>query len=118
MTNDTLERTGRSERVDHRSYERQGVDREPGEHFGPSAPHMIERGADHDRLEGAATIRDHEDRVKAIDLEIAQLESSRAALLRGELPENEQEREGGAERRDHSQSPRGNVVDDDRSWGR
>ena len=118
MTNDTLERAGRSERVDHRSYERQGIDREPGEHFGPSAPHMVERGDDHDRLEGAATVRDHEDRVQAIDLEIAQLESARAALLRGELPENEHEQEREPERRDHSQSPGGNLVDDDRSWGR
>ena len=37
LTNETLERCGRSERVDHRSYERQGIDREPGEHYGPSA---------------------------------------------------------------------------------
>ena len=116
MTNATLERAGRSERVDHRSYGRQGVDKDPGEHFGPSAPYMVERGADHDRLEGAATVREHEDRVQAIDREIAQLESSRAALR--ELPENEQEREGESARRDYSQSPSENPVDDDRSWGR
>ena len=53
MTNATLERAGRSERVDHRSYERQGIDKEPGEHFGPSAPHMVERGEDHERLAAA-----------------------------------------------------------------
>jgi hypothetical protein len=37
LTNSTLERCGRHERVDHRSYERQGVEREPGEYFGPGA---------------------------------------------------------------------------------
>ena len=40
LTNQMLEARGREERVDHRSYERQGVDREPGEHFGPAAAHM------------------------------------------------------------------------------
>jgi hypothetical protein len=51
LTNATLERCGRQERVDHRSYERQGIDREPGEHFGPGAAHMVSRGRDHDREE-------------------------------------------------------------------
>jgi len=44
LTNEMLERNGRSERVDHRSYERQGIDREPGQHFGPAAAHMASRG--------------------------------------------------------------------------
>jgi hypothetical protein len=44
LTNVTLERCGRRERVDHRSYERQGIDREPGEHFGPGAAHFVARG--------------------------------------------------------------------------
>ena len=55
MTNATLERVGRSERVDDIVITlRQGIDCEPGEHFGPSAPHMVERGADHERLADAA----------------------------------------------------------------
>ena len=63
LTNEALERAGRPERVDHRSYERQGLDREPGEHYGPAAAHMVARGREHDRLEngrqagrGGATI--------------------------------------------------------------
>jgi len=44
LTNATLERCGRRERVDHRSYERQGIDRESGEHFGPGAAHVVGRG--------------------------------------------------------------------------
>jgi hypothetical protein len=58
LTNATLERCGRRERVDHRSYERQGIDREPGEHFGPGAAHVVARGQSHDRLEAAATMAD------------------------------------------------------------
>jgi MobA/MobL family len=42
-TNRTLERCGRAERVDHRSYERQGIEREPGEHYGPAAAHVWPR---------------------------------------------------------------------------
>jgi hypothetical protein len=113
MTNAALERAGRSERVDHRSYVRQGIDREPGEHFGPSAPYMVDRGVDHERLDDAATVRDHGDRVRAIDLEIAQLESART-LLHGELPEQERE----SNRRHDSPSPGGTPSDDDRSWER
>jgi hypothetical protein len=113
-TNANLERLGRSDRVDHRSYERQGVDREPGEHYGPSASPMVERGRGHDRLDEAAGVRDHEEGMRAIDQEITKLEAVREALLRGELPENERE----PERRDYSHSSGGDRGDDDRSWGR
>ena len=45
LTNAKLERRGRDERVDHRSYERQGIDREPGHHYGPRLPHTWRRVA-------------------------------------------------------------------------
>ena len=48
LTNKTMARLGREERVDHRSYERQGIDQEAGEHFGPKAAHMVARGEGHD----------------------------------------------------------------------
>ena len=54
LTNEMLEPRGRDERVDHRSYERQGIDREPGEHYGPAGAHMAGRGVDHERLDEAA----------------------------------------------------------------
>ena len=54
LTNETLERLGREERVDHRSYARQGRDDEPGRHYGPAAAHLVSRGRAHDGLEGAA----------------------------------------------------------------
>jgi hypothetical protein len=85
-TNAMLERVGRVDR-DHRSYARQGVSREPGDHYGPSASHVVGRGEDHERLHGAAAIRDHEDGLRAIAQEIAQLEAARAALLSDESPD-------------------------------
>jgi hypothetical protein len=81
LTNTTLERCGRDERVDHRSYERQGIDREPGEHFGPGAAHVVARGQSHDRLEAAATIADDVEALRAIEAEIARLEIAREGLM-------------------------------------
>ena len=81
LTNGTLERCGRRERVDHRSYERQGIDREPGEHFGPGAAHVVARGQSHDRLEAAATMADDQEALRAIEAEIARLEIAREGLV-------------------------------------
>jgi len=81
LTNATLERCGRGERVDHRSYERQGIDREPGQHFGPGAAHVVARGQDHDRLEDAAARAEQQEALRAIDDEIGRLEVARNALV-------------------------------------
>lgn len=45
MTNSALEKAGHSTRVDHRSLEAQGIDREPGVHLGPTATAIERRGA-------------------------------------------------------------------------
>jgi hypothetical protein len=74
LTNHMLEARGREERVDHRSYKRQGVDRKPGEHFGPAAPHMASRGLDHERLRDASASLDVEDAIRSIDSDIEVLE--------------------------------------------
>jgi hypothetical protein len=74
LTNQVLQARGRDERVDHRSYERQGVDREPGEHYGPAGPHMAGRGVDHERLGEAAVTLDVQDAVRSIDRDIEVLE--------------------------------------------
>lgn len=75
LTNEMLERSGRTERVDHRSYERQGVDREPGEHFGPAAAHMVARGAEHERLSNAAEDVSSAHRLDQIDRALEALEA-------------------------------------------
>jgi hypothetical protein len=108
-----LERHGRSDLVDHRSFARQGLDREPGTHYGPSAPHVAARGQDHERLDDAAADRDGTHRVQAIDREITRLEAARDELLREGLPE-----ERPPEPRGYGHGSRGDHGGDDRSWGR
>lgn len=78
--NEAFERKGNPERVDHRSYERQGVDREPGTHIGPSAAYRMDQGEASDRLEQAAVIVDDHDRMDALVREIASLETERGGL--------------------------------------
>ena len=43
-TNRALESAGRQERIDHRSYKRQGIDKIPSVHLGPAASQMEKRG--------------------------------------------------------------------------
>ena len=82
LTNKTMARLGREGRVDHRSHQRQGIDRESGEHYGPKAAHMVSRGQGHNRLEAAATVVDAREQSHSLEHEIAALESARAALVR------------------------------------
>ncbi len=74
LTNLLLEARGREVRVDHRSYQRQGIDREPGEHYGPAGAHMAGRGVDHERLGEAAVAVDVPDAVRSINRDIEVLE--------------------------------------------
>jgi len=113
LTNKALERAGRSERVDHRSYERQGVDRDPGEHYGPAAAHVVGRGDDHDRLGNAVAVVDHEHAIRAIDGLIARLEAARETILRDGLPDAERQ----PEQRDYSRSEFSNRTEEG-SWER
>ncbi len=78
--NTALERKGSVLRVDHRSYARQGLDREPGLHLGPAGAYLTARGLPHDRLEEAALSRDDLDRLAAIEREIVMLETERDGL--------------------------------------
>jgi hypothetical protein len=88
--NEKLQALGRDERVDHRSFYRQGVDREPGEHFGPSAAYMVERGSQHDRLEDAAEARDNPERLTDLEERIARLEAIREVLAHeADMPDPE-----------------------------
>jgi hypothetical protein len=111
LTNTTLERLGRQERVDHRSYARQGVDQEAGRHFGPAAAHMIGRGQHHDRLESAAHAATDSERIHAVDRAIADLETERQAVIASEQKRVEWEWAsdgsgggGGGPSRDHDDS--------------
>ena len=50
-TNRVLESAGRPERIDHRSYKRQGIDKIPSVHLGPAASQMEKRGIRTDKGE-------------------------------------------------------------------
>lgn len=49
LYNQEMQKKSLPYRVDHRSYERQGIDREPTIHRGPAAHHMEKRGIETDR---------------------------------------------------------------------
>ena len=103
--NEAFERKGAPERVDHRSYERQGIDREPGTHIGPSAAYRIDRGEVSDRLEQAASTIDDRDRLDALEREIASLETERGGLAHqleriAQYPSRDGDVSGGADRDD------------------
>jgi len=99
--------------VDHRSYERQGVDREPGLHIGPTAAYQVERGQTPDRLARAVDAVDVRDRLVAVDQEIARIETERGGLA------HQVERfEQVARSKDLSGGSGGPGRDDDSSPGR
>ena len=116
LTNATLERLDRPERVDHRSYERQGIDQEPGEHYGPSAAHVVGRGDEHDRLEAAASRADEVRAIQEVSHEIAQMETLRQILLADALADREPERRSGAS--GGAPPSRSRLESDDWSRGR
>jgi hypothetical protein len=100
LTNDALARRGRDERVDHRSYARQGVDREPGRHYGPAAALMVARGCSHDRLESVLERVTDRERLGAVDRELEGAADDegrgggRSAMSPGtEAPERHRERD-------------------------
>jgi hypothetical protein len=114
LTNGKLEQRGRDERVDHRSYERQGIDREPGHHYGPAAAYMAARGVEHDRLDEAVANARLDDAERALDHHIHELESSDHGGGRGGMThDDEEERKQRQEHKRNDPSPL-----DDRFLGR
>lgn len=107
LINKMLEEHGRSDRVDHRSYERQGVDREPGIHYGPSALPTMLRGERHYLLEEALAVYERELERQEIVREITRLEALRAQILAASLADDSVD-----EPRDPSHSGRGDALDD------
>jgi hypothetical protein len=88
LTNAALERSGHAVRVDHRSLEMQGIDREPAIHLGPSATAIERRG------EVSEKTRNHQERQReaagkvAAMVAIAQAQAKAAA----EIKEKENDR--------------------------
>jgi hypothetical protein len=79
--NDRLRARGRNERVDHRSYKRQGIDREPSEHIGLLASRIFERTGKSHRLEQATAIENTPRELADLEARIDGLEQLRANLV-------------------------------------
>ncbi|MGH9410707.1 MAG: MobA/MobL family protein, partial [Vicinamibacterales bacterium] len=107
LINEKLAERGRTERVSHESYARQGVDREPGQHYGPSAASVVGRGDAHERLEAALAARNDERQRQDLDIQIDRLEALRTSIVRDGVSEDRRD-----EPRDYSHSSRGQVRDE------
>jgi hypothetical protein len=82
--NRALVRYGHEQRVDHRSLEDQGIDREPTSHIGPDASEMERRGIDTDRGDQNRRIKAANDDLALLKNELAESEK-RLAELRQQL---------------------------------
>jgi ATP-dependent exoDNAse (exonuclease V) alpha subunit len=88
LVNRHLERHGHEERVDHRSLEAQGIEREPTVHLGYAAIEMDKRGAQSDRMDALREVLERNEirfEMKAIDRELIDL--GQAAGRQAEAPE-------------------------------
>jgi hypothetical protein len=75
--NRALERAGRTERIDHRSLQAQGIDREATTHLGPVASEMERRGRASDRGDGNRQVMANNAERKALKAEIIDLNAER-----------------------------------------
>jgi len=85
LTNQALEQAGHESRIDHRSLQNQGVDREPTAHLGPAATAMERR---RERSERGDLNRDQAvDRAMRVDLDEAERVQTGAARMREQARE-------------------------------
>jgi ATP-dependent exoDNAse (exonuclease V) alpha subunit len=80
--NRILEREGFEERIDHRSLEDQGYDREPTIHVGPPGKQMDERGDRSDRAHQNRDIKADNDNLALLQKEVAESETRLIQLRR------------------------------------
>ena len=89
--NERLQAKGRSERIDHRTLEAQGIDREPTIHIGIAAKHMKSKGLEHNRAEAnqgiiarntARHIHGLKEKYISLDKEISSLRETAAEARR------------------------------------
>ena len=88
VTNRYLESAGREERIDHRSYKRQGIDKIPSVHLGPAASQMEKRGIRTDKGEVNRQIAADNKLLKEIKARITRLYNWSKA--EAEKPEGQQ----------------------------
>ena len=78
--NRALEKYGHEARVDHRSLDAQGIDREPTTHLGPNAQAMEDKGIRTDRGDQNRRIKSNNDNLKLAKKDLADCEKRLAAL--------------------------------------
>ncbi|BDE85860.1 hypothetical protein CE91St42_03180 [Oscillospiraceae bacterium] len=81
MANSFLEQSGHAERIDHRSYERQGIDQIPTVHVGVSASQMEKKGIVTERGELNRNIQKANRLIREIRAQIGKLKDWIAGLL-------------------------------------
>ncbi len=77
LANEALERAGRAERIDSRSLEAQGIDREPTTHLGPAATAMERRGEPSELGEVNRQVEARNAEREAVQAEIIDLKAER-----------------------------------------
>lgn len=80
--NRALEKYGHDARVDHRSLEDQGIDREPTQHLGPAAQAMEDKGIPTDRGDENRERLAANDNLEKLKAELADIDRQIAALER------------------------------------
>lgn len=81
MCNTYLEKSGHNERIDHRSYERQGLEILPTEHLGPAASQMEKRNIKTERGNINRNVRLINKMIQFYNDEIARLKEEAKRLL-------------------------------------
>ncbi|WP_248886514.1 MobQ family relaxase [Acidithiobacillus acidisediminis] len=89
VANAALERAGVRARIDARSLEAQGIDREASQHLGPVASEMERRGKASDRGDGNRQVSDHNMERARLSAEIIDLQAARERRARREAARRE-----------------------------
>jgi hypothetical protein len=87
IINDALERAGLDERVDARSFEARGIDREPTQHLGPSATEIERQGRGSERGERNREIEERNDNIDRLVDELADIDAQILAEEERQLDE-------------------------------
>ncbi len=105
LMNEALERAGVDERVDHRSFEARGIDREPTEHLGPTASEIERRGEESERGDRNREIAERNFEMDRLVGELAEIDA--------EIGREQQERIFGEDFADADSYRIGPVIQDD-----
>lgn len=87
--NQKLKEIGINQRVDHRSYEEQGIEKVPTIHEGATSREMEKRGRISDRMEINRRIKEINEKVQKYNIEVEKLKEETIKLNKGFKPKDE-----------------------------